>query len=60
MPRTILALFDGGEGKSYNFTRLHRPAEMPLNHLGLVVVPHDITTGLPTAEAMRDVRGILT
>jgi len=60
VPRTVIALYDGGEGRSYHFTPLHRAAEMPPNHLGLVVVPHDISRGLPSAERMRGVRGIIT
>lgn len=60
VPRTVIALYDGSEGRSYAYTRIHRTAEMPLNHLGLVVVPHDIRRGLPPAEIMRGARGILT
>lgn len=59
VPRIVVALFDGRE-EGYAFTRLHRPAEMPLNHLGLVIIPHDISTGLPPEELMRDARGIVT
>lgn len=60
VPRTVIALYDGGEGRSYHFTRLHRAAEMPLNHLGLVVIPHDVSRGLPPPELMRGARGVIT
>jgi hypothetical protein len=59
IPRVIVALYDGGHD-DYVYTRLHRPAEMPLNHLGLVVIPFDISTGLPPDRLMRDARGIIT
>jgi hypothetical protein len=35
-------------------------AEMPLNHLGLVVRYHDIRRGPPSVEALEGVRGVMT
>lgn len=60
VPRTIVALFDGADEQSWRFARIHLRAEMPLNHLGLVVAPHDIRDGLPPDNLMRDARGIVT
>ncbi len=60
VPRVILALYDGKANPVLKFTRLHEMAEMPLNHLGLVVRYHDITRGLPPEAALEGVRGVLT
>lgn len=60
VPRTVLALYDGAQVPSSRFTLIHRTAEMPLNHLGLVVRYHDIQQGLPAVENLPDVRGVLT
>ena len=59
VPRVIVALYDG-RNDDYVYTRLHRPAEMPLNHLGLIVIPFDVSKGLPPDSLMRDARGIIT
>lgn len=48
--RQVLALYDGRETDSADNTRLHRLAEMPLNHLGYVVTYHDLARGLPPEE----------
>jgi len=58
LPRTILAIYDSEEEADLRFFRVHQFAEMPLNHLGLLVEYHDIRTGLPDATRT-DVRGIL-
>ncbi|MCW5773442.1 MAG: hypothetical protein KIT16_17505 [Rhodospirillaceae bacterium] len=58
--RTIVGLFDSKTDISIRRARLHRLAEMPLNHLGLILVSHDVRKGLPSEAEMRDVRGILT
>ncbi|HQZ37475.1 MAG TPA: hypothetical protein PLH72_00445 [Vicinamibacterales bacterium] len=58
--RTVLALYDSALEATPRDTRVHALAEMPLNHLGLVVKYHDIRTGLPTPEALRGVRGVIT
>src|SRR4051794_6861787 len=44
--REILALYDSREESRPDQTRIHRFAEMPLNHLGLVVTYWDINAGL--------------
>ncbi|MGE0253393.1 MAG: hypothetical protein AB7N54_02270 [Alphaproteobacteria bacterium] len=58
--RTILALYDGSDGRPVRFTRIHTWAEMPLNWLGLRVVYRDIRDGLPDLAGYRDLRGIIT
>jgi hypothetical protein len=58
--RVILALYDGKASAEPKWTRIHQMAEMPLNHLGLVVRYHDISRGLPDEAALDGVRGILT
>lgn len=60
VPRIILGIYDGRDGAQLEFTRLHRLAEMPLNHLGLVVRYHDIQDGLPPPESLEGVRGVLS
>lgn len=50
MPRTILGLYDGGEGAGGDlyFTNLQRYVVMPLNYLGYTVEMHDLREPLPT------------
>jgi hypothetical protein len=60
LPRTILAIYDSLEDDDIRTSRIHRLAEMPLNHLGLVVKYHDIQKGLPSNEDLRGVRGVLS
>lgn len=60
VPRTILALYDGRYERETRYLPIHQIAEMPLNHLGLVVRYHDINAPLPRLEGMTDVRGVLT
>jgi len=59
--RTIIGIYDGADEDDFpdQNNLVHSCAEMPLNYLGMKVVPHDIGTGLPSPEKMRDVRGIL-
>ncbi len=59
VPRTILALYDGELDSDLRFTAIHRVAEMPLNHLGLVVSFHDLRQPLPTGKDLEGVRGAL-
>ncbi|MBM3542684.1 MAG: hypothetical protein FJX51_11615, partial [Alphaproteobacteria bacterium] len=59
VPRVVLGLYDGGL-VPYRFSQIHQMAEMPLNHLGLVVRPHDVREPLPPIERMPEVRGVLT
>jgi hypothetical protein len=58
--RVVLALYDSVEAASARSTTIHEMAEMPLNHLGLVVRYHDIRSGLPRHESLAGVRGVLT
>lgn len=60
VPRIIVGLFNGADEQSYRRARIHIRAEMPLNHLGLVVLPFDVRHGLPPDSVMREARGILT
>ena len=60
IPRTILVLYDTTYDKETAFLPVHQIAEMPLNHLGLIVTFVDINAGLPPLSEMRGVRGILT
>ena len=57
VPRTIIALYSGGNIQD---SYIHTVAEMPLNHLGLVVEYHDIHEPLPDIAQRKDVRGVLT
>ena len=59
VPRTVLAFYDSELDGEVATTEAHVAAEMPLNHLGLVVRYHDIHKQLPDKKAMADVRGIL-
>ena len=59
--REILALYDGAqEGDDADLTRIHRFAEMPLNHLGFILRFHNIRTSLPQPNEMERYRGVLT
>lgn len=57
--RTVLALYDSRLTPDPRQTRASRFAAMPLNHIGLKVRFWDLAKGLPTADAMNDVRGVL-
>ena len=58
--REILAIYDSREEPRPDQTRIHRFAEMPLNHLGFAVSYWDINTGIPGSERTDDIRGIIT
>lgn len=58
--RVVVGLFNSADEGSLRRSRLHRLAEMPLNHLGIVMIPHDVKQGLPSEEVMRDALGIVT
>jgi len=60
VPRVVIALYEEAGEDIVKRTRIHRFAEMPLNHLGLVVEYHDTSTGLPDLSRRSDVRGIIT
>ncbi len=58
--RSILALYDGGEEKAPDHTRLHRLLEMPLNHLGYHLTYWNIRDGLPPLAEARKHRAVAT
>jgi hypothetical protein len=58
--REILALYDGAQEGDADFTRIHRLAEMPLNHLGFILRFHDIRAKLPEPVEIERYRGVLT
>ena len=58
--REILALYDGAQEGDADFTRIHRFAEMPLNHLGFILRFQDIRTKLPEPADIERYRGVLT
>ena len=58
--REILALYDGAREGSPDATRIHRFAEMPLNHLGYILRFHDVRDTLPDPADMTSYRGVLT
>jgi hypothetical protein len=58
--REILALYDGAQESDPDSTRIHRLAEMALNHLGFILRYHDIRQKLPEQEEIERSRGVLT
>jgi hypothetical protein len=58
--REVLALYDSRHEAEPHLTRIHKYAEMPLNHLGLVAVYWDVEKGLPDPKALERYRGVLT
>ena len=60
VPRSILALYDGGAEPDVAQTRLHRFAEMPLNYLGYKLTFWDVRLGAPTGEPIADLAAIIT
>ncbi len=59
--REILALYDGAqEGDDAELTRIHRFAEMPLNHLGFILRFHNMRGRLPDPAEVERYRGVLT
>jgi polysaccharide biosynthesis protein PelA len=58
--REILAVYDSREEARPDQTRIHRFAEMTLNHLGFIVSYWDINSGLPSAERTARIRGVIT
>ncbi|MGE0769222.1 MAG: hypothetical protein AB7L90_22485 [Hyphomicrobiaceae bacterium] len=56
----ILALYDGRRERKPHLTRIHKFAEMPLNHLGYRVVYQDVNERLPPVQSLTRFRGILT
>ena len=60
MRRVILAVQYSDQVDEVREGWLHRAVEMPLNHLGLVLKPHDVHKPLPTLDELADVRGVIT
>lgn len=58
--RSVLALYDGDAEPNAAVTRIHRYAELPLNHLGFTVEYRDIRHGLPAASDLPRYAGVLT
>ena len=60
LPRTVLALYDGGRETEPRDTRIHHYLELPLNHLGYRLKYHDVTTGMPPMIVEPDVAVVVT
>lgn len=60
IPRTIIGLYDKSSTSNWRDHPLHQMVEMPLNHLGLVLEPHDVNEALPDLTGRSDIRGVLT
>ena len=58
--RTVLALYDSRAEPSPSDTRIHRFAEMPLNHLGFRLVYRDVNKPLPEVADLAAHRAVLT
>lgn len=58
--RKVLALYDSTAESTPTETRLHRFAEMPINHLGYELVYRDINSALPAGEELTAFRAVLT
>ena len=54
--RRILALYDKTHENFPHQSRLHKLAEMPLNHLGYVLEYRDVNEPLPEGEALAGYR----
>lgn len=57
--RHILAFWDSVVEKIVEDSLVHRTIEMPLNHLGLDVVYHDINAPLPILSKTDGIRGVV-
>jgi polysaccharide biosynthesis protein PelA len=57
--RTILTLRQGTDDDHIVRHPLHSRYEMPLNHLGLKVIHHDLRNGLPNLKLYPDLLGII-
>jgi len=60
IPRTVIALYDKHDEGKIVYSRMHRMAEMPLNHLGIKLEYHDVAEPLPNIKDRKDVRGIIS
>jgi len=59
LPRTVLALYHSEEVGKPHWSKIHKFAEMPLNHLGITLKYHNIREGLPDLGKIDGLRGIL-
>lgn len=59
VPRTILGIHDAGAREPADANDLYAIAEMPLNHLGLVLESHNARTYPPVIGNRQDIRGVL-
>lgn len=60
LPRTIIAVVEGGTNFRLRDSRAHQLATMPLEQLGLVVEYHRVDRPLPSLDNREDVRGVLS
>ncbi|TGN37579.1 hypothetical protein E4L95_22640, partial [Paracoccus liaowanqingii] len=60
VPRTTLALYDGTREAEPRDTRIHRHAELVLNHLGQRVIYHDLSQGGAPPVDPAEVRLVLS
>ncbi len=58
--RTVLALYDSKQEGLPHATRLHKLAEMPMNHLGFMLEYRDVNAPLPAVAELSRYRGIVT
>ncbi len=58
--RTVLAIYDSKQEGPPHQTRLHKLAEMPLNHLGFMVEYRDVNAALPVGDEMARYRAVIT
>ena len=56
----IIALYDSRRERLPHLTRIHKFAEMPLNHLGFRITYQDVNAKLPPAQSLGRFRGVLT
>ncbi len=59
LARTVIAFYDS-KVTSMEQSMAHSMAEMPLNHLGIILEYHDIQAPLPAVSQRSDVRGVLS
>lgn len=59
VPRVIIGLHDAPLNAAQDANYLYDLAEMPLNHLGLVLEYHKLREEVPKIGARKDVRGVL-
>lgn len=59
VPRHVIALYDGSHEQDIRRISAHQLAELPLNHLGLIVRYWDLRQGWPDAERIRASLGVL-